>query len=60
MIWVNLELIKNFTDTFGLNIVDKFTKISKIGFSLECFTAEFPSTTLNLPLRVQLGTLLRF
>ena len=60
MIWVNLELIKNFTDTFGLNIVDKFTKKSKIGFSLECFMAEFPSTILNLPLRVQLGTLLRF
>ena len=28
-------------DNLGERIVDKFTKLSKIGFSMECFTADF-------------------
>ena len=35
----------------GLNIADKFTKISKIGFSVECFTAgisHFSMTTVKI------------
>ena len=30
-----------FSDNFGHNIVGKFTKLSKIGFSRESFTAYF-------------------
>ena len=33
--------VKTVTYNHGHNIVDKFTKLRKIGFSLECFTADF-------------------
>ena len=29
------------TYSYGQKVVDKFTKLSKIGFSMECFAAEF-------------------
>ena len=29
------------TYNYGQKVVDKFTKLSKIGFSVECFAAEF-------------------
>ena len=45
------------------NIVDKFTKISKLGFSMECLAADFLhfyGTALSICLfGVQLGTPLR-
>lgn len=46
--------------TIGQNIVHKFTKLSKLGDFLECFTADFfqlPITTVkNWPLGSCLGT----
>lgn len=33
----------------GQNIVDKFTKFSKKGFSLECFTVDFGKFLAQLP-----------
>ena len=29
------------TYSYGKNVVDKFTKLSKIDFSVECFEADF-------------------
>ena len=29
------------TYSYGQKVVDKFTKLSKIGFSMECFAADF-------------------
>ena len=40
-----------FSDNFGRNIVGKFTKLSKIGFSRESFTAyfsQFSGTTVKI------------
>ena len=34
---------------YGQNIVDKFTKFSKKGFSLECFTVDFGKFLAQLP-----------
>ena len=31
----------DFSDNIGQKIEDKFTKLSKIGFSVECLTADF-------------------
>ena len=48
----------------GQNMVDKFTKLSKINFSMGCFTADilqFPNTTVkSYLLGDRLGTHIQF
>ena len=42
----------------GQNIVDKFTKLNKIGVSLECFTANFsPLSSTTVKVRLFCGCL---
>ena len=35
------RMLKQIYNNHGQNIVDKLMKLSKIGFSMECFTADF-------------------
>ena len=44
----------------GQNIVDKLTKLSKMGFSMECFTDDFVFICHNLSLGWPLRTHHRF
>ena len=48
------------TNNFGQKVGDKLTKLSKIGFSMECFTAGFlrffTKTSQNLAFVGRLGT----
>ena len=39
-VWTKLEKIC-FRDSLGQNIVDKLMKLSKVDFSIECFTVDF-------------------
>ena len=48
---VELEIKMFFSDNFRQNFVDKFKKITIVGFSLESFTADFlrlSSTTIRI------------
>ena len=60
MVLDELEMRIVSSDNPGQNMLDKFTKLSKIRFSLECFTADFlqvSSTTIKIYLlRDRLGT----
>ena len=37
---VTFNVFTNFANDFGQKVGDKFTKLSKAGFSKECFTAD--------------------
>ena len=50
-LYLNFVYLSEQTHNHGQNTVDRFTKLSKIGVSLECFTADFwqfSSTTVKI------------
>ena len=52
-LYLNFVYLSEQTHNHEQNTVDKFTKLSKIGVSLECFTADFwqfSSTTVKISL----------